>query len=69
MLQTHVSHVRGGADTITVLGKIKHVLDEGELKEYDRMLGMQVQALSFLVQVIQLYVLCCPCSMNLLAIQ
>lgn len=57
MLQAHVSHVRDSDGVITTRGKIRHILDESELKEYDRMLGVQVQALGFLVQVIQLYVL------------
>jgi outer membrane murein-binding lipoprotein Lpp len=55
-LQRHVSRVKGGSDTLSARGKLRHILGEDDLKEFNRMLSLQVQALSFLVQVIQLCV-------------
>ena len=55
-LQRHLTRVKGQSENISARGKLRHILGEEELKEYNRMLSLQVQALSFLVQVIQLYV-------------
>ncbi|KAK4552513.1 hypothetical protein LTR86_010357 [Recurvomyces mirabilis] len=53
-LQDHISNVKKDSGKTSTKGKFRHWWDHGDVDKYQALLGRQVQALSFLLQVLQL---------------
>jgi hypothetical protein len=54
-LQSHVARVRRGSQAPDLRGKFRHWWHDGEVQSYQTALTRQIQALSFLLQTLQLY--------------